>query len=258
MRLGGSIRRRRSGGVEARNLFVRIAAGVVLVVAGFGGGYLVATEWIFPAPEPPEDVVSVPDLRGTALAEARIRIDQSGLVAGPLDSLLHPTLPAGTVVGQSPLPGQHSVPGDTVRVTVSLGPERRPVPDVSRLRGERARAVLDATGFRVRVDSTESSLPRGTVVRISPTPGTEVTLPSAVRLTVSLGPPRVRMPVLLGMSEEEALSALDSLGLVAAEIATRFRFGLDQGVVVEQEPPAGEMVERGSAVRIVVGARGPP
>nr|NIP58296.1 PASTA domain-containing protein [Gemmatimonadota bacterium]NIR78694.1 PASTA domain-containing protein [Gemmatimonadota bacterium]NIT87333.1 PASTA domain-containing protein [Gemmatimonadota bacterium]NIU31177.1 PASTA domain-containing protein [Gemmatimonadota bacterium]NIU35899.1 PASTA domain-containing protein [Gemmatimonadota bacterium] len=65
-------------------------------------------------------------------------------------------------------------------------------------------------------------------------------------------------PVLLGMSEEEALDAVDSLGLVAAEIATRFRFGLDQGVVVEQEPPAGEMVERGSAVRIVVGARGPP
>lgn len=256
MRLGRSMRRRRSSEVRARGLLRRLAVVVGLLAAGFGGGYLLATELLFPAPEPPEDLVTVPGLQGVPLAEARVRVGQAGLVAGPVDSLRHPTLPAGAVVGQSPLRGQQSVPGDTVRMTVSLGSERRPVPDLSRLRAERARTVLDAAGFRVRMDSVESPLPRGSVLEITPEPGTELTLPGDVLLTVSLGPPQVVMPVLLGMSEDEALATLDSLGLSVSELATRFRFGLDQGVVVEQEPPAGTMVERGSAVRIVVGSGG--
>jgi beta-lactam-binding protein with PASTA domain len=64
------------------------------------------------------------------------------------------------------------------------------------------------------------------------------------------------MPLLLGLPEAQATSILDSLGLSLSEVETRFRFGRDQGLVVEQEPPAAAMVERGSAVRLVVGRRG--
>jgi len=65
----------------------------------------------------------------------------------------------------------------------------------------------------------------------------------------------VEMPLLLGLREEEAVGILDSLGLALSEVETRFRFGRDQGLVVEQEPPATTLVERGSAVRLVVGRR---
>jgi beta-lactam-binding protein with PASTA domain len=66
----------------------------------------------------------------------------------------------------------------------------------------------------------------------------------------------VEMPLLLGLEEEQAVAVLDSLGLSVSEVETRFRFGRDQGLVVEQEPPAATMVERGAAVRLVVGRRG--
>jgi beta-lactam-binding protein with PASTA domain len=66
----------------------------------------------------------------------------------------------------------------------------------------------------------------------------------------------VEMPLLLGLQEEEAILVLDSLGLTVSDVQTRFRFGRDQGLVVEQEPPATTLVERGSAVRLVVGRRG--
>ncbi|MBT8395731.1 MAG: PASTA domain-containing protein, partial [Gemmatimonadetes bacterium] len=71
-----------------------------------------------------------------------------------------------------------------------------------------------------------------------------------------MGPPEFQMPRLIGLSEEDALAVLDSLGLVVGEVETRFRFGRDQGMVVEQEPPARSMVQEGATVRLVVGRRG--
>lgn len=256
MKLGSSLRRRRSRERGAGGMTRFVLLGLVVLALGFGGGYFLATEALFPAPEPPEELAEVPDLRGLGLGAAEERIGELGFVLAGVDSVGHPTLSPGAVVGQSPVPGQLAEAGDSVRVTVSLGAQERPVPDVYRVRGDRARAVLEATGFRVEVDSVESGQPRGSVIGLEPEPGTDVTLPGEVRLTVSLGPPRVQMPLLLGLTEEEALSRLDSLGLAAAEVETRFRFGLDQGIVIEQEPEAGAELERGTAVRIVVGSRG--
>ncbi len=254
--MGGSIRRRRGLEKGTGRTLRSLVLVLILLVAGGGAGYLFATQVLFPAPEPPEDLTEVPSLHGLSRDEALATARDARLVPLEVDSVRHPTLAAGTIVGQRPVPGQRVLPGDSLRLTMSLGPERRPVPDLYRVRGDRARAVLEATGFTVVPDSVESEYPRGTVLSLEPEPGTEVTLPGEVRFTVSLGPPRVEMPLLLGLTEEEALSRLDSLGLVVGEVGTRFRFGLDQGLVLEQDPDAGTMVERGAPVSIVVGRRG--
>ncbi len=228
----------------------------LLVILGFGGGYLFSTRVLFPEPPPPGDLVAVPVLSGESCEEARAALSAAGLVLGRVDSLRHPSVPEGRILGQSPLPGQLSVVGDTVRVALSTGPEERPVPDVLRLRADRAQTVLEASGFSVVVDSVEAEMPLGGVVEMTPEPGTEATLPAEVHLTVSKGPPLVEMPLLLGLEEEKAVTLLDSLGLEVGEIETRFRFGRDQGLVVEQTPQAMTMIPQGSTVHLVVGRRG--
>lgn len=273
MRLGGSLRRRRSA-VKWTVRYGKKATGIrgylvaqfgdprflglvgVLAVVGLFGGYVLATRVVFPAPPPPGDVERVPDLSGETPGGASVVLAPLGLSLTVVDSLRHPSAPEGTIVGQSPLPGQLALVGDSIRVALSLGPEERPVPDVTRLRGDRAKTVLEATGFTVVVDSADSELPRGSVIAMEPEAGTEAVIPQEIILTVSLGPPMVEMPLLLGLREERATEVLDSLGLGLAEVETRFRFGRDQGLVVEQEPPAGTLLERGSAVRLVVGRRG--
>ncbi|HSG48258.1 MAG TPA: PASTA domain-containing protein [Longimicrobiales bacterium] len=225
-------------------------------VAGGLLGYLVATRLFFPAAPPPPDLLEVPDLRGQQLAAAAARAESAGLALGQVEYLTHPRADSGAVMGQSPLAGQLAFPGDSLRVTLSLGPERRAVPAVSGLRGDRAVALLRATGFSVQVDSMESAEPRGRVLRVSPAEGEALTLPGEVALRVSLGPPTVPMPDLLGMQEEAARDSLNILGLTVSEVEEVFRFGRDQGRVVSQDPPAGEQMERGSAVRLVVGRRG--
>lgn len=268
MRLGGSLERsrgRRRYGSIGRDFdwrtdtpdWLRLVGIVVgLALAGWLMGYLVSTRLLFPAPPPPGDLFEVPDLRGLGLVSAGERLAGSGLELGTVDSLMHPSATQGLILGQAPLPGQVARPGSPVRVTVSLGPERRAVPDVAGLEDARARIVLETSGFRVSVDTAEAEVPRGRVVEVSPSPGSVVTLPSQVRLVVSAGPPMIAMPLVLGMEEEAAVLLLDSLGLVVSEIEEVFRFGRDQGIIVEQEPAADMELRRGSEVRLSVGRRG--
>jgi len=225
------------------------------VLAGWIVGYLLSTRVMFPAPPPPRDLIEVPDVRGVGLASAREQLAGAGLTLGSVDSLLHPSVPQEVILGQSPLPGQVARPGTEVRVTISMGPQRRSVPDVTGLDEGRARIVLETSGFLVRTDTSESEEPRGRIIEVSPAPGQQVVLPGEVRLLVSTGPPVVAMPLVLGLEEAAALTMLDSLGLIVSEVEEVFRFGRDQGIVVEQEPASDTELQRGSTVRLKVGRR---
>jgi eukaryotic-like serine/threonine-protein kinase len=279
MRLGSSLRRRRGedrtpaegparrgpgssrAGVRSRWSEVdprarRLLAGVAVALGGWLVGYLGATRVLFPAPAPPGVTVQVPDVRGATLEEALERMTEAGLDVSEVEALRHPAIDSGRVVGQAPLPGQLARPGSPARLTFSLGAERRQVPAVTGLRADRAVGMLEAMGLVVQVDSIEAQAPRGRIVAIRPEEGTELSLPGTVRATVSLGPPRVVMPSILGLDENRARDSLSVLGLEVGEVEEVFRFGRDQGRVVSQEPAEGVELARGSVVRLIVGRRG--
>ena len=271
MKLGGSLARRRrsrrdklrgpTAGASNRQRgqgdYPRLWFSVLmLALIGWFGGYLITTQFIFPTPPPPGDLFEVPDISGGGLATARERLAGAGLVLGEIDSLLHPSVPEALIIGQSPLPGQVLSPESQVRVTVSLGPQLRSVPDVLGLTEERAQIVLESSGFLVSRDTAEADLPQGSVLEVFPPPDTIIPLPAEILMIVSTGPALVAMPLVLGLDREAALVLLDSLGLVVSEIAEVFRFGRDQGVVVEQEPASEMELERGAEVRLKVGMSG--
>ena len=267
MRLGGSLERRRGrrrlgtreDGGEGWSFRINrrtVATLAGLILGGWLLGYLVSTRVLFPAPPPPKDLFEVPDLRGLGLASARERLAGAGLALGQVDSLQHPSVGDGLILGQSPLPGQVARPETPVRVTISSGPQRRSVPDVLHLDQDRARIVLETSGFVVAIDTAESETPRGKVIDVTPPPDSVVALPAQVRLLVSTGPPLVRMPLVLGLGEDSATALLDSLGLVVPEPEEVFRFGRDQGIVVEQEPVSDTLIQRGTSVHLKVGRRG--
>ena len=273
MRLGGSLARRRGargkqqkkekrgkGAAKpprgSRGRMRLLAIAVALALVGWLGGYVISVQILFPAPPPPGDLFSVPNIRGVGLPSARERLDDAGLALGVIDSLLHPSVSRDLIVGQSPLPGQLLMPEGVVRVTISLGPQLRSVPDVTRLDEDRARIVLESSGFVVVIDTAQGAAPRGRIVEVIPPADSVVALPAEITIVVSTGPPLVAMPLLLGMGEEEAVMLLDSLGLVVSQVDEVFRFGRDQGIVVEQEPAAAAELERGTEVRLAVGRRG--
>lgn len=249
----GSRRRRRTASGGSRG-------GPRLLVGGLGlaalvAGWLISTRILLPAPPEPGDLIEVPDVVGDDLTSVEDKLGRVGLVLVSVDSVGHSVVPAGVVFGQTPLPGQLATQGGEVQVTISVGAERVAVPDVKGSPLAEARQLLASAGFTIDVDTMESSRPSGEVLSQTPTSGQRVALPSAVRLTVSEGPPMVEMPDLVGMTEEDAIALLDSIGLDLLTIDEQFRFGQDMGRVLEQTPRAGETVEEGSGVDLVVGRR---
>lgn len=227
-------------------------AALIVTGVGLGVGYLVAVTVIFPVPDTPVELQGVPDLRGQPLALALSELADSGLAVGRVDSVRHPAVPAGTIIGQSPLPGLTALTHAPVRVTVSAGPEVRPVPDLTRLGGSRAAELLMAGGFHVQVDTVESTVAAGRLLLIDPEPGTEVALPGSVRLMVSSGPPTFLMPDLTGMTQGEALALLRAMGLVLGEVDRRYSL-LNVRLVFGQYPEPYEPVVEDTNVRLIVG-----
>lgn len=262
MKLGSSMRRRRRRGAGAGDAvspspWIRVGLlALALVLGGYGVGYLFATQILFPAPEPIGELNAVPDVRGLDGAAAEARALEAGLALGSVDSVRHPSVPAGVIFGQSPLPGQLSLPGGPIDLTVSMGPEVRPVPELVRLAADRALVILDAAGFTVSVDSVDSDEPAGRVLATEPPGGQELVLTSLVQLVVSRGPAPVSMPDLVGLDETEARFLLDSLGLQVSDVVTRFAPD-QEGRVIGQDPPADSLITPGSAVRLIVGNPGP-
>ena len=250
MGIGASLKAALQGGAERP--WARIG---VLSLTGLLIGYMMATRVVFPAPPTPTDLVPVPDLGGQTLAEVEGNLADIGLVIGAVDSVKHPSITDGGVFGQSPLPGQWARAGAEVRLTLSAGRQEIRVPDLEGDPVEQAQTLLQAAGFAIEIDSVESSSPRGHVVAMDPSAGEEVEIPATIRLEVSLGPPMVAVPRLIGLSEEDATAQLEELGLLVSDVEVRFRFGLDQGKVIEQEPAPGREIEEGSGVRLVVGRR---
>ncbi len=230
---------------------------LLLLLLASGAGYLYATQVVFPVDRSfGELFLTVPDLRGMDVEEAGALLGSEGLQVGAADSISHPETPPGRVLGQTPLPGQLALPGTAVAITLSLGPERRSVPDVTELSIARATALLEAGGFEVTLDSVESEVREGRVASTFPDGGVLLPIPARVLVSVSLGPPLISMPTLVGLAEEEALLLLGSLGLVVGEVETRFRFGFNQGEVLEHFPPPDSLVAEGAEVRLVIGRRG--
>lgn len=200
--LGDSVRRRQpkrrapraSNGRGGRN-WKRIITGLgVALIVPFAVGYLVAVYVLFPPTEVSGSGTPMPDLIGQTTSEAQRALVAAGLGEMEITELPHPDVDAGTVIAQSPLPGQQLRPGADVRVALSSGPARVMVPDVLGFSADRAESMLTRAGFEVTRSLEESPASAGRVIRTDPEPGQPRTLPSSVTIIVSSGPPAVPEP----------------------------------------------------------------
>lgn len=129
-------------------------------------------------------------------------------------------------------------------------PETATIPELTGLSYDDAAAQIKALGLLgARRTEELSSLPAGTVLRQDPAPGTEVRLDRIVELVVSDGS-GVEVPDVRGMDKKEAKDLLEQAGLDAKEAAKAP--GDEKDVVLDQDPPPGQVVPRGSEVRLTI------
>ncbi|MBR9990828.1 MAG: PASTA domain-containing protein [Gemmatimonadetes bacterium] len=199
--LGDSVRRRqpkrrapRAGSDRPRGErnWRRLLGGLVIaLIVPFLIGYLIAVYVLFPPTEVSGAGLPVPDLHGRTTSQAQRDIVAAGLGDMQITELPHPDADEGTIIAQSPLPGQQLRRGADIRIAVSSGPARVMMPDVLGFSAERAESMLVRAGFTVSRSEQESPAPAGRVIRTEPEPGQPQVLPATVTLIVSSGPPAV-------------------------------------------------------------------
>jgi len=169
------------------------------------------------------------------------------------------TVAKGRVISTSPGENTQLEKGRTVVLVVSEGPEKVSVPDVVGDKEDNARSRLEDAGLRAEVSEEESEdADPGTVLRQDPGAGKSVSKGSAVKLVVAKAPPEVDVADVVDEERDAAEKQLEDAGF---EVRVREETvdTLDQdGIVIDQDPPGGDKLKKGSRVTIVVGRFEPP
>jgi serine/threonine-protein kinase len=128
--------------------------------------------------------------------------------------------------------------------------DTKPVPGVVGLSVDDAVTRLQADGFKAEIVRQSNAKPPGVVFGQNPAANTDADEGSSVRVLVSKGPSAVTVPNAVGLRQSEARSQLVDAGFTV----TTAQVFSDQpsGVVVAQDPAAGEKVAPGTKVRLNV------
>jgi beta-lactam-binding protein with PASTA domain len=231
---------------------------LIAATSGFLLAYLVVALFVFPARIIPNDK-RVPNVVGMPVEDAARRLIAAGLRAKTGEERYHQSAPSGTVLSQNPAPGTVEAEGTDVVLNVSLGQRRGEVPPLIGLTRAQAEVALDNAGLDVgEVTEVRDDTPRGQVVSSRPGVGERVPIPSAVALTVSLGPATVQVPDVVGQTYPQARALLEQLGLRIGRVSVDSFSLLPPNSVISQTPAAGRAVVAGTTVSLSVAPGGSP
>jgi serine/threonine-protein kinase len=198
--------------------------------------------------------VSVPTLLQKRIPEAGEAAARQGLLLRVEGKRHDAKVPVDRIVAQEPSAGSALKTGRSIRVWLSLGPQRRAVPAVEGESVRTGRLELEQAGLPVvRVVEVDAAQEEGTILVQRPPAGEGDVAAQEVSLLASRGRPRdYLMPDLIGRRAEDVLPFLQQAGLKVADVRYRSYPGVAPGVVLRQAPSAGHRVSPRGVVSLDV------
>ncbi len=192
----------------------------------------------------------VPNVRGLSLREGKRILRTKHLRVGRIEKRITGDEPPGTILRQYLTQGRRVRPDTQVDLVVEAVSVK--VPDIKGLSLSKARRVLQRLDLRLaRQDEklTERYRP-GTVIDQSPDPRRLVAPGTYVDITVALEGRRV--PNLFGRSKSRASRLLRNRELRLGDVSYKETQYDEPGTVIKQNPSKGKLVERNTAVHVVI------
>ncbi len=236
----GARKPKRKAGLRTRLLTAALGA---ILLAGLAlGGFFIYRDIVIST--------RVPLLTGYLLDRALREAEREGLQ--PRVVRTSSDEPVDTVITQNYDVGDPIRRGDVILLTVSSGPARKAVPEVTGIAAQAADAALERIALEAMVtQEVINPAPRGTVLAQDPLPGTVMDAGGIVQLVISAGQSAV--PELSGVVWTEAADILSRAKLRVGKVT---EVPVDEpgqrGRVASQLPVAGEQVAEGTAVDLVV------
>lgn len=211
-----------------------------------------------------DTTTGVPSVHGRSLQRAEEILENAGFSIKQPPIEVHRQVQPGTVLEQDPSasPPAREAEEDcsfltlfcskpAVQLTVSIGPGEGTVPRVNGLSRAEATKQLEGAEFEVATENINSKeVEEGDVVKTEPAGGSTATHGSTVTIFVSTGPKLVKVPVLVDKQRRLAVEEIRARGLVP-EVGEE-ESNQPVGRVLRQSPSAGQELEPGSTVGIVV------
>ena len=199
--------------------------------------------------------VGVPSLIEKRVAEAGALASRHSLLVRVEGRRHDARIAADRIVAQEPQPGSRLKLHRSIRVWLSLGPERLNIPRVEGSSLRAARLALDQAGVPLaRVVEVDGPAEEGIVMVQHPAAGQSERLDQGVSLLASRGPVGrdYVMPDLIGRRADEVVEGLRRAGLKVAEVRERSYPGVEPGIVLRQLPAAGHRVSPRDSVSLDV------
>ncbi len=217
----------------------------------------VQTESDSESEEDDADKVTMIDVRGMTYDDAKDALNKVGLGIFKNGTQSSDDYAEGEIVSQDVEKGEKVDKNTTIKVVISSGKGSVPVPDVSGKSSDEATSKLEAEGFKVGTDYKYSdTVAQGKVVETAPSAGTSAQKGETVTIYLSRGPEGTEMPNLIGQTEEQAKSTLNSMGC-SVNVNTEYNTTQEAGKVVGQSIDPGVRVTSGTTVTIAI-SKGEP
>lgn len=199
----------------------------------------------------------LPDLAGSTLEEAQAALEELRLVPGTPTEEFSETAPAGTVISYGvagDVTPQGVLPGTTVELVLSKGPQPRTVPSLVGLDPDAATRLLEQFGLTLELGEPvfSNDIDAGLIATQTPASGELLDRGAAVTAAPSKGPDLVTVPDLTGMALAEALQALSDAGLQGSLVLGSSQGTFYSATVGDQPVAAGDQVLRGSVVNLLM------
>lgn len=201
--------------------------------------------------------IRIPSLVGMSVNEAKGTLSGLGLSIQVREQSFSEDVPKGKIITSDPAGGGGVSKNGTVFVTISKGQERIQVPELLGLTLDAATAALAKVNLRVGSTSKSFSpnVDQDLIISSNPPAGSDAKKDSLISLVISKGIQQISLTSFVGMTSDQALNDLTSIGAV---VITKYAFSdsVQAGNVISQSPDGSQPVAKGTKVTLVV-SKGP-
>lgn len=146
--------------------------------------------------------------------------------------------------------------GSLVEIQISDGVETVKMPSIKGQTLQSAKAILEPLGLSIETERYEfnDSIEEGKIISQHPEANEEVSTNSQIEVTLSKGKEvkTVKMPNLLGSSEQAALKTIEDMKLKNGDLEKRYSDEYPEGTVMWQSYDQGTELKEGTAIDILI------
>lgn len=233
-------------------LITTVAAGIIFLI-----GLISLIGAIFPSGKD-ANKLKTPDVLGMTIEEAAEKYDKFEIIEADIHQREYSSeFGEGKIIKQRPAKEEKNSSGK-IYVTISKGKKEEDsieLPDLTNVSENQAKILLDREGLRYNIERENSDeIEEGHVIKTEPAAESTLNSGDSVTLYISLGKEteEIEVPKIIGLSEAEAIKALEDAELVAGSVGRENSNTVEKGKVIRQDVTAGNKLAKGASVGFTV------